>query len=196
MTADREPPAGAITLRAIDPARDAAALRAFDASYVTDRVYVADTGALSLGLAESRLQAPFHKRYPFDDIAEDVRAADLAQAALDARARIVGFVLAEERGWNASLQITGLFVAPGWRGRGLGGRLLRRATDHAAARGIPRLRLETQNTNFAAVNFYRKAGFRLCGIDLSLYDPAHYGPEFALHFDRETPAQGAAPPAL
>ena len=31
--------------------------------------------------------------------------------------------------------------------------------------------LETQNVNYPAIQFYRRAGFAFCGFDTSLYDP-------------------------
>jgi ribosomal protein S18 acetylase RimI-like enzyme len=31
--------------------------------------------------------------------------------------------------------------------------------------------LETQNVNYPAVQFYRRMGFRLCGLDETLYRP-------------------------
>jgi hypothetical protein len=49
------------------------------------------------------------------------------------------------------------------------------------------LRPETQNVNPGAVAFYPHVGFRLCGLDLSLYDPSDNPGEFAIFFDREIP---------
>jgi ribosomal protein S18 acetylase RimI-like enzyme len=32
--------------------------------------------------------------------------------------------------------------------------------------------VETQNTNYPAIQFYQRYGFKLCGLDERLYDPA------------------------
>jgi hypothetical protein len=46
--------------------------------------------------------------------------------------------------------------------------------------------LETQNTNYPAIQFYHRAGFRICGLDESLYDPQGPGRgEVAVYFARE-----------
>lgn len=53
------------------------------------------------------------------------------------------------------------------------GRLLIQAMDERA-RQEPSIRclwLETQNINYAAIQFYRRMGFRLCGLDETLYRP-------------------------
>ena len=50
--------------------------------------------------------------------------------------------------------------------------------------------LETQNVNFSAVNFYLHAGFTLCGLDASLYDPDNLAQaELALFMTRPVSAQ-------
>jgi ribosomal protein S18 acetylase RimI-like enzyme len=48
--------------------------------------------------------------------------------------------------------------------------------------------LETQNINYPAVQFYRRMGFRLCGLDETLYRPGMPGllpAEVALYFSRD-----------
>ena len=50
--------------------------------------------------------------------------------------------------------------------------------------------LETQNVNYPAVQFYLKMGFRLCGLDETLYqpdDPQLLPGEMALYFARDLP---------
>jgi ribosomal protein S18 acetylase RimI-like enzyme len=50
-------------------------------------------------------------------------------------------------------------VAPAAQGRGVGRRLLRGVTEHAAARGVTRLRLCTQPDMTTAQHLYETAGF-------------------------------------
>jgi ribosomal protein S18 acetylase RimI-like enzyme len=45
--------------------------------------------------------------------------------------------------------------------------------------------LETSNLAYPAIQFYRRVGFTLCGLDVSLYDPASEAAgETALYFMR------------
>lgn len=78
-----------------------------------------------------------------------------------------------------------LFVAPASRGRGVGRALLASALDFARGARMRCLALETQTTNVPAIRFYRRAGFRFCGIHTALYDPASVAPEeVAVFFTR------------
>jgi ribosomal protein S18 acetylase RimI-like enzyme len=71
---------------------------------------------------------------------------------------------------------------------GVGTALLAALDRRARAGGARCLWLETQNINYPAIQFYRRSGFRLCGLDDTLYDPEldpTTGPdEVALFFTR------------
>jgi ribosomal protein S18 acetylase RimI-like enzyme len=56
--------------------------------------------------------------------------------------------------------------------QGVGRQLVEAALAYARSRAARCLWLETTNLNYPATQFYRRAGFRLCGWDESLYDPA------------------------
>ena len=57
-----------------------------------------------------------------------------------------------------------MIVHPGWRGRGIGDRLLQQATTAARDAGCKRIILLTDNHNSPAVGFYSKAGFIPSGM--------------------------------
>ncbi|MCS7131844.1 MAG: GNAT family N-acetyltransferase [Hadesarchaea archaeon] len=72
--------------------------------------------------------------------------------------QIVGFVFAfssRRVGW-----ITLLCVKPEFRGRGIGGSLLRSAIDHLSGQGIRVIKLDVEVDN-PAVEFYKKFGFEV-----------------------------------
>jgi GNAT superfamily N-acetyltransferase len=54
-----------------------------------------------------------------------------------------------------------LRVSPGYRGQGIGSVLFRAAEQWAIARGGRQLKIETQNTNVPACEFYARQGCRL-----------------------------------
>ncbi len=57
-------------------------------------------------------------------------------------------------------EIKRMWVDPGWRGVGLGGRLLRHLEQTAADRGYAVVRLDTNDTLHEAVAMYERAGYR------------------------------------
>src|SRR5208282_1581289 len=59
------------------------------------------------------------------------------------------------------LYVRHFFVEPGWRGRGLGRRLLARAEQAARARGCVGVYLDTFEEGAAI--FYERCGFARCG---------------------------------
>lgn len=66
----------------------------------------------------------------------------------------------EEAGPVESRRLRQMWVVPLWRGRGLGGSLLREVEALYAARGVVRLVLHARLT---AVGFYERAGYKRCG---------------------------------
>lgn len=71
--------------------------------------------------------------------------------------------------WNRTLWIWEFHVRPDFQGQGIGRRLMDHLAEMGRTAGLRTMRVETQNTNVPAVRFYRRAGFRLEGIDVSFY---------------------------
>lgn len=72
-------------------------------------------------------------------------------------------------GWRA--QVEGVRVASGFRGQGVGRRLLSWAIEHSRERGCHLVQLTTDKARPEAIAFYRSLGF----------EPSHEG--MKLHFD-------------
>jgi ribosomal protein S18 acetylase RimI-like enzyme len=91
--------------------------------------------------------------------------------------------------WSARTEIEHIIVAGNSRGLGVGRSLMRALEERARHEPAARcLWLETQNINYPAVQFYRRMGFRLCGLDETLYRPGMPGlvpGEIALYFSRD-----------
>jgi [ribosomal protein S18]-alanine N-acetyltransferase len=60
-------------------------------------------------------------------------------------------------------EIANVAVAPGWRGRGVGGMLLDSVLELAGARGVTTVYLEVRETNSAALHLYASRGFEQVG---------------------------------
>lgn len=66
--------------------------------------------------------------------------------------------------------ITNAAVAPDFRGRGVGTRMLRELMARGRERGVSRYTLEVRQSNEAAIRLYRKLGFASVGIRKDFYE--------------------------
>jgi ribosomal protein S18 acetylase RimI-like enzyme len=94
--------------------------------------------------------------------------------------KLIGFVISEKRNWNNSLWIEMIHIAKDYKGKGIGSELLKSLENHAVSEKFRIIDIETQNTNVPAINFYRKNGYELTGLNLSLYDPEKVNGEIAI----------------
>jgi ribosomal protein S18 acetylase RimI-like enzyme len=170
-------------VRAADRAGDRARIARIDTSFQTDRVYRVTADPAGFRLDEEPADPPRTKAYPVahEDLGEGLVVAE-------DEGELVGFGEVVLEAWNRRATITHLYVAPSSRGTGVGTALLAALDRRARAGGARCLWLETQNINYPAIQFYRRSGFRLCGLDDTLYDPEldpTTGPdEVALFFTR------------
>lgn len=81
----------------------------------------------------------------------------------------VGHFLLERRDWNNSLYIESIEVIRKERGKGLGTYLMKEIDKIAREKGFRLISLETQTSNGTAIDFYKKNGYRIEGIDISFY---------------------------
>ncbi len=171
-------------IRPVNVPRDRARLLALDTSFVTDRIYTVQASAASFTLVEQAVAPPIHKAFPLDDDMGDDRLWQQGFVAETGDA-LAGFAALRYEAWNRRAAIWHLYVAPAWRGRGIGAALLAAVEEAARAAGARTLWLETSNVNYPAIHFYRRMGFAWCGLDTALYDPAgDAAGETALYFAR------------
>jgi len=171
-----------ITFRAVNLFTDRERLVAMDRSFVTDRIFRVSRTPLSFTLEEIPLAPPLRKQLPLEDDLGEHRAWDEGLVA-EAEGDIIGFAAWKHEDWNRRTVLWHLYVAAGYRGEGLGRTLVAAVIDRARETGMRCVWLETSSDNYPAIAFYRRLGFILCGLDMSLYDPA--GPasgETALYF--------------
>lgn len=160
------------TVRPLSLPKDAEQLTELDTSYATDTVYCIEISSSSIALAEEPLH--YELRYPLE-LAEVSRLSQshhcsVAEWRRDGRIIIVGLAAAEYTSWNKRAILHHLYVAPDFRKRGIGIALLNDVIAYSRATPARCLWLETQNTNYPAIQFYKRCGFTLCGLDDSLYD--------------------------
>ncbi len=152
-------------------------LNALISGYVSDSKYAVrwedgeNQSVFSLELV--KLATPYVKRYDAPDDATFERYQTVVRQGYSSgvymRDELIGLAIAEYQQWNDALTIWEFHIAEAYQGKGLGAALMSTVVDKARLEGVRMLICETQNTNVPAIRFYRRQGFKLEGIDLSLY---------------------------
>ncbi|WP_129714855.1 N-acetyltransferase [Pedobacter sp. SYP-B3415] len=83
---------------------------------------------------------------------------------------LAGRIICDYRAWNNSLYIESILISEQQRGQGIGTALIEAAVQEARRINCRIIELETQNTNYPAIVFYEKQGFRITGLNLRLYN--------------------------
>lgn len=174
-----------ITLRPVQLPTDEQALLRLDTSFVTDRIYRVASTPDSFRLIEETTYPTVRKTF---DLTGELDANRLWHAGYVAQRdddELVGFAAVRLEEWNRRAAIWHLYVAPQQRGSGLGRQLLEACEGYARTQQSRCLWLETSSFNYPAIQFYRRVGFTLCGLDQTLYDPeSEAGQETALYLSR------------
>jgi ribosomal protein S18 acetylase RimI-like enzyme len=177
-----------IPIRPIRLPADQEALLRLDTSFTTDIVYRVHAAADSFALFETPVSPPLRKSFDLDGELDDDRMWEYGIVA-ELADEIIGFAALRLERWNRRAAIWHLYVAPHARGAGLGKRLIADLEAYARANAARCLWLETTTLNYPAIQFYRAAGFALCGLDQTLYPPESAPGETALYFARNITAR-------
>jgi len=148
-------------------------------------------GALSFTLEAETVEPPLRKTYgdAIREVDQVRQMGHVVVAELDGA--VIGIIAANLSEWNRRVQIERCYVAPQARGQGVGRALMDSAIAFGRSIGSWCVWLETQNTNYPAVQFYQRYGFTLCGLDTRLYDEAWQTlDETALYFALDLTPQG------
>ena len=178
---------------------DAPALFELGYDFETDRIYTLrvrerllngqgeyeneDAGrtALSFELVETPIDPPLYKNYcaSVEEIEERVHQAKGGYVAL-ADGEIAGGVLLSIEEWRSVVQIREINIGRHYRRYGIGSLLLKCASDWARERDCWAITLETQNTNYPAIQFYLRNGLEVWGIHRHFYPPGPREHEIAI----------------
>jgi GNAT superfamily N-acetyltransferase len=191
-----------IEVRAIG-VEDARALHRLDYSFETDRIYTlkvedrlihpsreaiedapAGRPVLTFALHETPVDPPFYKNFNEDahtlrEAETRLRQGDGGYLAL-ADDEVAGGVLLSVEQWREVARIEDLIVGRQFRRYGIGSLLLNCAADWARKQGCWALLLETQTTNYPAIQFYLRNGLEVWGIHQHFYPPGPVEHEVAI----------------
>ncbi len=155
------------TLRSMRWPDDLDALCALETSFTTERVYRVVAAGAAFTLQEETVSPALHKVYDLTSDVDSMPALDhVLIAENDSRVAGVGALSHDVADRRAIVRH--LYVDRAYRGQGIGRALMEAMVAHAEQWQVRCVWLETQDVNYAAIQFYRRAGFQWCGLDLSL----------------------------
>jgi ribosomal protein S18 acetylase RimI-like enzyme len=170
---------------------DEASLKRFIRGYVSHEKYKItweeSDSRVSFILELIPLDPPYEKVFEVEDTEyyQSILPKGFSLAAYEGE-EMAGLVLASEQSWNQTLWIHEFHVLESFQGKGIGRQLMDAVAEKAKAANLRIMLCETQNTNVPAIRFYRKLGFHLDALNLSLYSNADYPDgEIALFMKRK-----------
>lgn len=98
--------------------------------------------------------------------------------------RVRGFAAYAYSSWNRRIVLLHMYVDAAVRGQGVGQALLGEILSGPVARSAQHIWLETQTNNVPAIRAYGRMGFRIVGLDQTLYADRP-GAETALYLSRQ-----------
>ncbi|MCW1961009.1 GNAT family N-acetyltransferase [Chryseobacterium viscerum] len=143
--------------------------------YITDRIYSVSSiefgGSFEFSLKE--------KTFPYTKIWETT-SEDLEELhtiieqgnsfGAYVNEELAGWIICEQRSWNNSFYIENILIDEKHRRQGIGIVLIKSAIKEARKLNCRVIELETQNTNYPAIQFYRRMGFNITGLNTRLYN--------------------------
>ncbi|MDQ2888751.1 MAG: GNAT family N-acetyltransferase [Chloroflexota bacterium] len=188
-----------IEVRAVH-VNDAPALYDLDYNFETDRIYtlrvqnrllreaqgndVDEQAAFAFELVETLLDYPLYKNFreyenTLADVETKLKSVEGGYVAL-ADGQVAGGILLYIEEWRSVARIQDIIVGRQFRRYGVGSLLLRCAADWARKRDCWALVLETQNTNYPAIQFYLRNGMEIWSINQHYYPTGPQDHEVAI----------------
>ena len=140
--------------------------------YTTNKIYAVERiekeGVLSFNLELKEAAAPVKKNWQLDknDIEDYNEIIDekLSLSAFENN-KFVGMLICEESD-DITLFIEHVLILESQRRKGIGEKLVRKLMEYAVTKKIKYIELETENTNVAAIELFKKLNFRITGLNL------------------------------
>lgn len=83
--------------------------------------------------------------------------------------KLIGFSLMSYYGWNNSMWIENIRISEKHQGKSIGKKLIKEIKKISKRKKARILGLETQSTNYPAIQFYKSCGFSISGVDFVRY---------------------------
>lgn len=140
-------------------------------NYISKKYYDIDIKVHQQGwhflLMEKDLDQPFEKNLQEELFDAHKQDADVYVCEMDGEE--CGVIVLQKLEWNNTLLIHHLYVETQFKQQGIGTALLEFAKKRALDMKVRMIMLETQTSNFPAIQFYLKNDFQLIGFNLASY---------------------------
>ncbi|MEG0927133.1 GNAT family N-acetyltransferase [Chryseobacterium sp.] len=143
--------------------------------YTTDKIYsvssIEYSNSFEFTLREKSLSYTKNWKTDSDELEELNAIIEKGNSfGVFADGELQGWIIGEHRIWNNSFYIENILVNEKYRRQGFGIILIKNAIKEARSLNCRVIELETQNTNYPAIQFYRRMGFNITGLNTRLYD--------------------------
>ena len=139
--------------------------------YISDRYYdvsyTENENAWTIDFILKYFETPFHKYWEGEIFENYLENIDCYIAELNGKE--VGIVSITHEKWNNVLRINEIHVHQSEQNKGIASKLMTFIINQAKEIGVRAIVLETQTSNFPAIQFYKKHGFHLIGYNLLSY---------------------------
>jgi len=154
-------------------------LQEIRADYVSDRyLRVIKTGEkLEVGFAlqVEELEEPFRSqglsiiREKDKELIKSHMDGQSLQLVVEEDRRLMGLLDVQIESWRRVARVWNLLIDEEYRRQGIGTELMKKAKEFAREKDCRAMTVETQTTNWPALNFYLKMGFQICAVDDHFY---------------------------
>lgn len=143
--------------------------------YTTEKIFV--VSAIEIGTSfefNLREKNQYYKKVwetnaeDIDDLNEIIEQGNSFGAFENGK--LIGWAICSFREWNNSLFIENILISEEFRGQNIGRLFIKNISRKARELQCRMVELETQNTNYPAIKFYKSAGFTITGINTKLYN--------------------------
>jgi ribosomal protein S18 acetylase RimI-like enzyme len=134
---------------------------------VTERVYRVVAAGTTFSLHETTVSPALHRVFDLTGEVDGMAALDHVLIA-ERDSRVAGVAALSHDEADRRALVRHLYVDRAYRGQGIGRALMDAMVARAEQWQVRCVWLETQDVNYAAIQFYQRAGFQWCGLDLSL----------------------------
>ena len=145
--------------------------------YTSDQIFrirkTDDGNQMTFTLSLEKIEPPFFKKHDYSNPSVLAHYNSIAAQGncygIFYEKKCIGFLLSEIQSWNSTMIVREFGIQPDSRKQGFGKALMAHVIEKAKFLNLRSIFCETQNTNVDAIEFYKKVGFKIDGMDLSFY---------------------------